>query len=440
MSKYNHAVAHFSLAAAALIMLGGCTVTPPEGDNGWTLPDEPTAAGGLPPPTGAILWEYFNGYPDGVAEDLWQAESFFTTQPSRNYLLSTLDLPRNVSDNFSIRVRGYLRPAVTGNYRLYIRGTIAGGVWLSSDEAPANAKLIAKFDKTTPSGKWDGFASQVSEPLYLEKGKSYYLEARQKSTTGSDYLIVGWADAAAGTTAVTVIKGDVLAPYLETSGADPTMVADSYALGYRVGYTDGRYGFPVDQSYPMKDTDGDGLPDNWEITVGLDPNNDADALQDQDGDGLYALLEFQNLADPRKLDTDGDGIPDGWEVTNGLSPLDATDALTLTAAGVTYLSLYLADAGLPPPLKPGEVLVQWQAPSAREDGTELAEKDIAGYEVRYGSAPDALSKTLRVEDGAATFVILPGLAPGLIYASVLAYDTSGRLSSPSEPAALRVTE
>lgn len=440
MAKFSDTVIRTSTAISVLLMLGGCTVTTPQDDNQWTLPDEPTAVGELPPPTGAILWEYFNGYPDGLAEDMRRADAFFSVQPSRTYLMTTLDLPRNIGDNFTMRVRGYLRPAVTGTYRIYIRGTLAGGVWLSTDEAPENAKLVAKFDKTTISGSWDGYASQKSEPLYLEKGKSYYVEALQKNATGSDFFILGWADAAAPVTAITIIKGDVLAPYFEKTGVDPAAVADSYGQGYRVGYTDGRYAFPVDQSYPVKDSDGDGLPNNWEVAVGLDPNNDADALQDQDGDGLYALLEFQNLADPRKLDTDADGIPDGWEVTNGLSPLDAADALTVTAAGVTYLSAYRSEAGLPPPLKPGEVLVQWKAPSAREDGTELAEKDIAGYEVRYGAAPDALTKTLRVEDGLATFVVLSGLEPGLVYASVLVYDTTGRLSSPSEPVTLRVSE
>ncbi|MBP7546710.1 MAG: hypothetical protein KA754_02025 [Corallincola sp.] len=440
MAKFNDTITRLSGIAAALLLAAGCTVTDTADNGEWTMPDEPTATGELPPPSGAILWEFYNGFPDGLIDEVRAAGAFFDTRPERTYLMSTLDLPRSIYDNFTMRLRGYLRPAVSGTYRIYVRGTMAGGVWLSADESPANAKLIAKFDKTTPVGSWDGFASQKSEPIYLEGGKSYYFEALQKNATGSDYFMVGWAAADAPVTDIKVIRGNELAPYFEKPSIDPAILAENYAVGYRVGYTDGRYGFPVDQKYPMKDSDGDGLPDNWEVAVGLDPNNDADALLDQDGDGLYALLEFQSLADPRKLDTDGDGIPDGWEVTNGLSPLDAADALTLTATGVTYLAMYRTEAGLPPPLKPGEVLVQWKAPSAREDGTELAEKDIAGFEVRYGSTLEAMTKTLRVENGSATFVVISGLDPGVIYASVLAYDTTGRLSSPSEPATLRVAE
>ena len=37
------------------------------------------------------------------------------------------------------------------------------------------------------------------------------------------------------------------------------------------------------------DADGDGIPDDWEIAHGLDPNNPIDALEDPDGDGLSNL-------------------------------------------------------------------------------------------------------------------------------------------------------
>ncbi len=42
----------------------------------------------------------------------------------------------------------------------------------------------------------------------------------------------------------------------------------------------------------LPDTDGDGLPDEWESAHGLDPASPADALLDGDGDGLNALVEY----------------------------------------------------------------------------------------------------------------------------------------------------
>ena len=133
------------------------------------------------------------------------------------------------------------------------------------------------------------------------------------------------------------------------------------------------------------DTDGDGIPDGWEIANMLDPLDKNDATKDYDRDGLnnideyiiggdpyrkdkdedgledkyepmhntdpsdpdtdndYLLdgLELNYGLDPLCNDTDGDGMPDGWEVMHGLNATDPVDAsLDLDEDGLTNLEEY----------------------------------------------------------------------------------------------------
>ena len=69
------------------------------------------------------------------------------------------------------------------------------------------------------------------------------------------------------------------------------------------------------------DTDGDGMSDGWEVEHDLDPLDD-DSNKDSDGDGLNNFEEYEQGTDPQDADTDGDGMSDGWEVEHDLDPLD----------------------------------------------------------------------------------------------------------------------
>ena len=79
------------------------------------------------------------------------------------------------------------------------------------------------------------------------------------------------------------------------------------------------------------DSDGDGMPDEWELQHGFDPNDPTDASGDGDKEGLTNLDEYKaktkwgRSTDPNKMDTDGDGYSDKKEIDAGTNPLDADD-------------------------------------------------------------------------------------------------------------------
>jgi hypothetical protein len=93
------------------------------------------------------------------------------------------------------------------------------------------------------------------------------------------------------------------------------------------------------------DTDYDGLPDEWEASVGLDPLDPADAAADGDADGLLNWEEFALGTNPQARDSDGDGHDDRTEVVGGGDPADPT-----SLPGPIHGS----EAQLPPPQAQGQ--------------------------------------------------------------------------------------
>jgi len=69
------------------------------------------------------------------------------------------------------------------------------------------------------------------------------------------------------------------------------------------------------------DTDGDGIPDDWETINGLDYLNSSDAIQDLDGNGISNLEEYQRDIEPRPS---VGGIPIAWIDRVGVTVENAT--------------------------------------------------------------------------------------------------------------------
>ena len=84
--------------------------------------------------------------------------------------------------------------------------------------------------------------------------------------------------------------------------------------------------------YWYGDTDGDGLPDGWEIEMGMVVGID-DASADDDGDGIAAFAEYAQGTDPNNADSDGDGVNDNTEIIALTDPTDPTDNQPTADAG-----------------------------------------------------------------------------------------------------------
>ncbi|GAA5497581.1 hypothetical protein Rhal01_03777 [Rubritalea halochordaticola] len=73
------------------------------------------------------------------------------------------------------------------------------------------------------------------------------------------------------------------------------------------------------------DDDNDGLPDDWEFDY-FGSNATQDGNDDSDGDGISNSTELTLGLDPSSGDSDGDGYADGYEIAQGTDPDDALDS------------------------------------------------------------------------------------------------------------------
>jgi len=108
----------------------------------------------------------------------------------------------------------------------------------------------------------------------------------------------------------------------------PSVNADTHTVAVKITDRGDDNGFDLMVSQgegQVWDSDGDGLPDSWEIShFGDLIQNPGD---DYDHDELTNLQEYQHGTDPTKWDTDGDGVNDGTEVAQGTDPLDPASSI-----------------------------------------------------------------------------------------------------------------
>lgn len=74
---------------------------------------------------------------------------------------------------------------------------------------------------------------------------------------------------------------------------------DSYKMGIITDIAQVR-GYPEYIGTPYKDSDKDGMPDEWEIKYKLKPNDPSDAVLDCNGDGYTNIEKYINGIDPNK--------------------------------------------------------------------------------------------------------------------------------------------
>ena len=133
-------------------------------------------------------------YPHGVYTNL-VLTTFSTLPLTAGNLNSNPGFgPRNLGDNYGVRVYGWITPPKSGNYTFFLRSDNASELLLSADESAATTQIAFE------SACCEGFkepaegVNETSAPQALVAGQKYFIEVLNKEGDGGDFVEVAWRE------------------------------------------------------------------------------------------------------------------------------------------------------------------------------------------------------------------------------------------------------
>jgi len=162
------------------------------------------------PVTGRILREYWTNYP-GTFEAAMSSDSTISDHPQGWDYITRFETPPNVATRSGERVRGYVHPPATGEYRFSIANTGSGEafLFLSPDDKPENRVHIAEFATTARSSASD-VPRKRSGLISLVAGRKYYIESLHEADASNGQLTADWQRPGGDHE---IIPGEFLSPF-----------------------------------------------------------------------------------------------------------------------------------------------------------------------------------------------------------------------------------
>jgi tetratricopeptide (TPR) repeat protein len=143
------------------------------------------------PSAGNILREFWTDIPGTAVTDL-TSNPKFTQAPNGSDYITKFEAPQNWGDNYGQRVRGFVIPPATGDYTFFVTSDDSSELWLSTDKTVESKQKICGVPAYTAPNEWAKYPEQKSQPIHLEAGKRYYIEALHKEGGGGDHISAGW--------------------------------------------------------------------------------------------------------------------------------------------------------------------------------------------------------------------------------------------------------
>lgn len=161
---------------------------------------------------GSILREFWRNIPGDSIAFLTSHPDYPEKPTSRNEI-AFIQAPIDQGDNYGTRLRGYLHPPDTGKYVFYLVGDDFTTFYLSTDSTAAQIVPVAFVPGWTSSNDFFKFPSQISDSIYMEKGRKYYIELLHKEALGGDHFSVYWKIPSVDSSEL--VRGAYLSPWVE---------------------------------------------------------------------------------------------------------------------------------------------------------------------------------------------------------------------------------
>src|SRR5688572_15240257 len=114
------------------------------------------------------------------------------TPTSTTILTASFKTETSLGDDYGQRLRAFVLAPSSGPYRFAISSDEVSELYLSTDENPANKRLIAWVDPRSQENNYTTHAGQQSSNIMLQAGQRYYIEVLHREANLADNLSIRW--------------------------------------------------------------------------------------------------------------------------------------------------------------------------------------------------------------------------------------------------------
>ena len=149
-----------------------------------------------------------------------------------------------LGDYYVAKMSGWLTIPATGEYTFYIASDDYSRLWVSADDNPKNADVVAYVDGWTGAQSWTSYDSQKSAPMSLTEGQVVAVYGIMQEGSGGDNCAFGWTGP--GIDAPTLIPGASFTSEYEVTAA--TMAGNPSPADGATGVVDAVVSWTLDDA------------------------------------------------------------------------------------------------------------------------------------------------------------------------------------------------